>query len=101
MSRLETDIIDFATDENASRIPVMKMVNTIDQLEVGVSLDHAVNEVSNMVAALVTVREADIYFVRNGIETIVEYCNASNPIHADNVEALGHRLRQKGCTVVI
>lgn len=74
----------------------MKMIASEKQLEVGVSLDTAVNEVSEMVAALVALREADISFARTGIEAVVNYCKGAHPIHANNVEVMGHRLRQKG-----
>ena len=95
VARLEEDIVDFATDENSSRIPVMKMMNT-EQLTPGVPLDQVVHEVKGLLSALVALRDADISFAKNGIETLVNYCNGSHQVHIENLEALGQRLRYKG-----
>ena len=96
VSRLEEDIVDFATDENSTRIPVMKMMNTPEQLTPGVALDQVAHEIQGLLSALVALRDADITFAKNGIETLVHYCNGSHQVHIENLEALGQRLRYKG-----
>lgn len=96
VSRLEEDIVDFATDENSSRIPVMKAMKSSEQLAQGPPLDQATNEIKGLISALVKLRDADIAFAKNGIESIVNYCNGAHQVHANNLEALGHRLRFKG-----
>lgn len=96
VTRLEEDIVDFATDENSSRIPVMKMMSTPEQLTPGVALDQVVHEVKSLLSALVALRDSDITVAKNGIETLVNYCNGSHQLHIENLEALGQRLRYKG-----
>ena len=95
VARLEVDIVDFATDENSSQIPMLKVLNNLSHLESN-NLSNVVAEVTKMISLLEKVRESDIKFVKQGVDDIVDYCNGDHACHYGDIGALTHRLKQNG-----
>ena len=94
VSRLETDIRDFAQDENAGQLPVLKMVTTAGDLSSAASIDTAVAEVQRLLGALEQLRDRDSQFTRHGITELIDFTNGNAACAAGNARALAHALYQ-------
>ena len=93
VSRLENDIIDFASDENQNKLPVMKSVG-IDSLIDDDKLEISVGEMFKLISALSKLRDNDSTFSRSALKELLNFTNGDHATHQNNVKALGHLIRQ-------
>jgi hypothetical protein len=91
--RLESDIADFAVDENASELPIMKAVG-ISALERKESLEGAVGEMFKLITALMKLRDSDTAYVKVGLAELSAFTNGSHAMYSQNLRALAHLVRQ-------
>jgi hypothetical protein len=94
VARLEADIKDFAHDENAGVIPVLKLIANSGGLKDPASVDAASGEVQRLQLALEQLRERDTTFIKSGISELVSFANGSAACAAGNARALAHNLYQ-------
>ena len=74
IARLETDIRDFAKDENSTVLPVMKIVSE-ERLSSADGVDECTKELLEISSALIKLRQADSEFVRNGVSELLSFAN--------------------------
>ena len=91
ISRLEQDIVDFATDENAGKLPVLKATFGLQIT----GLDDALTALKNMINALELLRDRDISIVKEGVVELLDYCNGGVAAREGDIRALSQMLRQK------
>jgi hypothetical protein len=91
--RLESDIADFAVDENASELPIMKAVG-ISALERKESLEGAVGEMFKLITALMKLRDSDTVYVKVGLAELSAFTNGSHAMYSQNLRAVAHLVRQ-------
>jgi hypothetical protein len=92
--RLESDIADFAVDENASELPIMKAVGA-SALEKKESLEGAVGEMFKLITALMKLRDSDTAYVKIGLAELLAYANGSHAMYRQSLKALAHLIRQE------
>lgn len=92
--RLESDIVDFSVDENASELPIMKAVG-VSVLEKRESLEGAVGEMFKLISSLMKLRDSDTAFVRTAMTDLLAYTNGSHVMYRQSLRAQSHLIRQE------
>jgi hypothetical protein len=93
VNRLEKDMSDFATDENAGSLPVLKA--TSGPVQDVASVEQVASAVSDIIAALEKLRDRDISTVQSGVKELLAYCNGETSGGNGHLKAFGYNLLQK------
>jgi hypothetical protein len=92
VSRLEKDMSDFAADENAGVLPILKA--TAGSLQ-GAAIELSIRAVSELISSLERLRDKDINTTRVGIKELLDYCNGVTAGANGDVRSLGFSMIQK------
>jgi hypothetical protein len=96
VQRLEGDINDFATDENASMLFVYKSINSRKSSFDKSHVKEALAETNRLINDLIQLRDRDTKIVTEGVTELLSYTNGYDHFKQGSEPAGAHILLQKG-----